>query len=390
MAEAHYNILFKNKLYYLLDSLGNQLQFSASIWGSFSRNAITPQCDIDIICYSEKLLPNILDIVESSLKNGISNSIRWDVDFIETDIWEYIKSNGTNYHSVFFSDKVLGFGSTTKLFEETRTKVRLNIDLSIRELFNLFCSYYGLASCISKNDSGYCKYSFYGTNKWTRLIQATQIRWNYLIGKSSIEVLTFLSNKLNIDLDLILKSYYVALQNRIDYESSKNDRYPYNTSNENLIWYELFNRFFKLISSEIQENSGVNNILFKKFLDKISPNNSIDVPKSNSENVFANIVLRSFLAERKNEFEEILSKYSNNWWAMSNLCINPNASSEIIKKIVFPEFEVNIKNWKTIRLYVAKNKNTDIETLKKILVTPGLREQDYVSAQANLKEKEYD
>lgn len=385
MAAAHFKEINENQIYANLGILGQDLGFSAGIWGSFSRNEMTPSSDIDIICYSEKKINSGSEVVTEKLKKNIDKYIRWDVDFIEKDILKFIKTNGTNFHSVFFCNHLVGSNREILLFKKAKHVIQSDLDLSVRELFNLFCSYHSLAYSISQNDDGYWKYSLNGTNKWSRLILAAQIVWSNLIGKSSEEILNFLSHKFSIELNAIKKSYLESLEKRI-YNAvvTVNNSQIYHID---LVWVKVFNSFFNEIIPWIQEKSGISSNLFRKFLNKFSLENNILVPEPKCINKSATILLKAFLATSENEIEDIFLKFKNDWWVMSNICINPNTSPIQLRKIVFPDFPINNKIWKTIRLYVAKNKNTDIETLKQILHTPGLRQQDYHAAQLNLNYK---
>jgi hypothetical protein len=51
--------------------------------------------------------------------------------------------------------------------------------------------------------------------------------------------------------------------------------------------------------------------------------------------------------------------------------------------------EPDIFLWRTVRLYVGKNKNSSPETLKRILATKNLRDQDYAASKNNLINRGY-
>ena len=108
------------------------------------------------------------------------------------------------------------------------------------------------------------------------------------------------------------------------------------------------------------------------------------IPESLSINKKAEAVVEAFVAENDVEIERLYNEHIDDWWVLTNLCVNPNTSDQLLEKIVFPETTIDPILWKSIRLYVAKNKNTSRKTLQMILNTKGLREQDYESAKSTL------
>lgn len=367
----------------ILKKLGKNTGFAASIWGSLLRDEMTPLSDVDIICYSNDG-NDYSEKVAADLKKNFTSNISWDVAFTGKSTYEYATQNGTNFHSVYFSDVIVGDEKATEIFSAERDKVRNESEIVIRELFNLFTSYWGLANVILVNDDRYSKFSLNGTNKWVRLIQAAQLKWNFLNGKKSVEILEFLSDKYKLDFSFINESYLKTFTERVISESEKRN---FVSDNFDSAWSLLFNAFFTDCVLWIQSISGVEKKLLSDFLCKLSPTNTIQVPSHNTTNEKATVLLKSFLADTETELEEIFIENKNDWWALTNICINPNTPASVLQKIVFPDFQVDTKLWKSIRLYVAKNKNTDKKTLEQILNTKGLREQDYLAAQTNLNYK---
>lgn len=366
-----------------LKKLGKNTGFAASIWGSLLRDEMTPLSDVDIICYSNDG-NDYSEKVAADLKNNFKSNISWDVAFTGKSTYEYATQNGTNFHSVYFSDIVVGDEKATEIFSAERDKVRNESEIVIRELFNLFTSYWGLANVILVNDDRYSKFSLNGTNKWVRLIQAAQLKWDFLNGKKSLEILEFLSNEYKLDFSFIKESYLKTFNERVISESKKRS---FVSDSFDSAWSLLFNAFFADCVTWIQSISGVEKNLLVNFLHRLSPANTIQVPSPSAINTKATVLLKSFLSATGDELEETFLQNKNDWWTLTNICINPNTPPTVLQKIVFPDFQVDTKLWKSIRLYVSKNKNTDKKTLEQILNTRGLREQDYLAAQANLNYK---
>lgn len=374
-------------LYQLLNQVCTEMHICASVWGSIQRNELTQSSDIDIICYTNnKSEYNTLRYsMEKRLSELTHDSIPWDIAFIHGSPYDYALVNGTNYHSVFFSDLVVGDKELSSYFIAERDRLRNNTILSVREFFNLFTSYWGLARVLNKKDDRYAKFSMNGTNKWVRLIQAAQLRWHFLIGKTSKDVIIYLCQKFQLEVNPFLRAYESDFEYRVESEYFKEIK-DNTGAFEN--WHLLFQFLINDCISWIQADCGVPPSLFHEFCQTM---NIIGLKISNPMciNKLAESVITAFVVKDSQKIESILLNNINDWWAMTNLCVNENVSQDHLEQIVFPNFEVDPILWKSVRLYVAKNKNTSPNTLIKILKTKGLRKQDYLAAQNNLDSMHY-
>lgn len=374
-----------NDLYIILDQLCAELHLCASVWGSLQRNEITPLSDIDIICYSNAKTgyATLRSSLEKELSNYTNHPVRLDIAFVSGSPYEYALMKGTNYHAIYFSDRVVGDKEQSSIFELEREQLRNNVELSIREFFNLFTSYYGLARVLNATDTMYNKFSLNGTNKWVRIVQAAQLRWNYLIGKTSKDVIAFLCQKYHLDTARLLESYDLDFNSRI--KSEMEGIIHINTATITN-WHKLFCLFFIDCIPWIQSNYGISVSLFQKFCQSINIIGT-EIPAPKVINTCAESVINAFVEEDTPRIMSILAQNRNNWWTMVNLCVNEHVSSKVLEQIVFPGSEEGPVPGKSVLLYVAKNKNTSKSTLLKILKTNNLREIDYLSAQNNLYSK---
>lgn len=376
---------FIDILYSELEIVCKRLHCAAAVWGSYIRDEITPYSDIDIIVfYADENWDNKNAFIES-LQLSFPDVSRWDISFATIPLIEFADANGTNYHSVFFSAQIVGDSNVKEIFTIEREIVRAEKSRKIREFFNLFTSYWGLAHVITPFDERYSKFGINGTNKWVRLFQACQIRWRQLINRKSIEVLSFLCEYYNLDYDTFYKAYSDDFKKRVLIEEQgavcSLDLEP------SSIWTILFKHLMMDSIEWIQQEGGIRPKTFYAFLKKFGIESRTEVPAPSFYNTNANAVVSSFVAESEQEIIELYRENLNNWWVLTNLCINPKTSSDLLDSIVFPNFPVDPILWKSIRLYVAKNTNTREQTLERILATKGLREQDYNSAQTNLNYK---
>ena len=375
-----------NDIYQLLDRICTEMHICASVWGSLQRNELTPFSDIDIVCHSNSITDSIA--IQSCIKNELSyyfhNFHRWDIALIEGSPYDYALMNGTNYHSVYFSDLVVGDREQSMFFGAERERLRNNIQLSIREFFNLFTSYYGLAGVLNTGDARFAKFSLNGTNKWVRLVQAAQLRWNCLIGKTTKDIIVYLCNKYKLDTPRFIDAYESDFRYRIESELSKIIKENTVNSSE---WHLLFQLFLTDSIPWIQSNFGVSVSLLKEFLQSINVKMA-EIPAPRIINLPSESIINAFVENDSQKLKSIFDNNINDWWIMTNLCINEHVSSELLEQIVFPQYYVNPTLWKSVRLYVAKNRNTSEKTLLRILNTKGLREQDYLAAQNNLDSRE--
>lgn len=357
----------------------------ASVWGSLQRNEITPFSDIDIICYSNDKTnyATLRSSIEKELSNYTQNAFRLDIAFISGSPYDYALKKGSNYHSIYYSDRVVGDQELSSLFVKERNRLRNNIELSIREFFNLLTSYYGLARVLNTNDNMYAKFSLNGTNKWVRLVQAAQLRWHHLIGKTSKDVIAFLCQKYYLDTALFLEAYEIDFDYRIKSEMDGITNVNTETFTK---WHKLFYLFLQDCIPWIQLNYGVSASLFQKFCQSIYVI-GIEIPPPRVINMYAESVINAFVEEETQKIESILANNRSNWWIMVNLCVNENVPPQILEQIVFPNSKGVPIVGQSVWLYVAKNKNTSINTLLKMLNTANMREIDYMSAQNNLNSK---
>lgn len=374
-----------NDLYTILDQLGRKMHLCASICGSLQRNEITPSSDIDIICYSNTKIDHITlrSSIEKELSNYTKKNIRLDIACITGSTYDYALKKGTNYHAICFSDKVVGDQEQSFYFMLDRNLLRNNPKLYTREFFNLFTSYFGLARVLNTNDAMFTKFSFYGTNKWTRLVQAAQLRWHYLIGKTSKDVIEFLCLRYHIDTARVLEAYELDFECRI--MSEINGLTAVNTETFTQ-WHKLFCPFILDCIPWIQFNNGISVPVFQKFCQSMNVI-SAEIPTPRVINPYAEEIVNAYVEEDPQILESIMVNNRSNWWTMVNLCVNEHVSSKCLDKIVFPDSEYSPIIGKSVLLYVAKNKNTSKNTLLKILNTDNLREIDYLSAQNNLDSK---
>lgn len=375
-------IIQLNDIYQLLEKICTELHVCASVWGSLQRNELTPLSDIDIICYSNSITDSIA--MQSSIKRELSyyfhNFHRWDIALIEGNPYDYALMNGTNYHSVYFSDLVVGDKEQSKFFLTEREKLRNNLQLSYREFFNLFTSYYGLAKVLNTKDARFAKFSINGTNKWVRLAQAAQLRWNYLIGRATKDIIVFLCQKYKLDTTRFIGAYESDFNYRIESELSK--KIKVNTAHFSE-WQLLFQVFLTDSIPWIQSDLGVSVSLLKEFIQSMNIKMA-EIPAPKNINLLSESIINAFIEKNPQKLKSIYEDNKNDWWIMTNLCINEHVPSELLEQIVFPQYYVNPTLWKSVRLYVAKNRNTSEKTLSQILNTKGLREQDYLAAQNNL------
>lgn len=374
-----------NDLYAVLEQMGRKMHLCASVWGSLQRNEITPTSDIDIICYSNTKTNSttLRSSLEKELSNYTHNSFRLDIAFISGSPYDYGLLKGTNYHSIYFSDRVVGDSELSSFFEEERERLRNNIELSIREFFNILTSYYGLARVLNANDFMYTKFSLNGTNKWVRIVQAAQLRWHHLIGKTSKDIIAFLCRRYHLDTAQLLDSYELDFDRRIKSEMGELTQEHTATFTK---WHKLFNLFIIDFIPWIQSNYGITVSLFQKFCQSMNVVVT-DMPVPRVINTYAESVINAFVEEDPQKIESILTNNKSNWWTMVNLCVNEHVPPEFLERIVFPSSEKRSVVGKSVLLYIAKNKNTSKNTLLKILNTNNLREIDYLSAQNNLDSK---
>lgn len=376
---------FIDGLYSELENVCNQLHCAAAIWGSCIRDEITPYSDIDIIVFLVEENRNIKTTFIESIQQRFPEVSCWDISFATIPLMEFADANGTNYHSVFFSARIVGDLTVKEIFSLEREIVRADRSRSIREFFNLFTSYWGLAHVITPFDERYSKFGINGTNKWVRLFQASQIRWQQLINRKSVEVLSFLCERYNLDYATFYQAYSDDFKKRVFIEEQgvlcSLDLEP------SPKWTLLFKHLMLDSIKWIQQEGGISPKIFYAFLEKFGIESTYIVPVPAVYNTNANAIVSSFVAESEQEILELYRGNLNNWWVLTNLCINPKTSSDLLDSIVFPNFPVDVTLWKSIRLYVAKNINTREQTLERILATKGLREQDYKSAKKNLNYK---
>lgn len=369
-----------DRLYSELECICMKHACAATLWGSYIRGEVTPNSDVDILVFS---LDNIqLNTILDELQNILPQISHLDVSICSMPLLDFANENGTNYHSLFFSSKIVGENKTRCIFEEERNRIRKDKKLQIREFFNLFTSYIGLARVITPYDNRYSKFCMNGTNKWVRLFQAAQIRWPQLIGYHSTAILSFMCNNYHISYDSILQAYQSDLQYRISSEKGK--KQYVNTDSVSLYWQKLFNLFFFDSVTWVQTDCGISVDLYYVLFKKLGMQNIPLIPESLSINKKAEAVVEAFVAENDVEIERLYNEHIDDWWVLTNLCVNPNTSDQLLEKIVFPETTIDPILWKSIRLYVAKNKNTSRKTLQMILNTKGLREQDYEAAKSTL------
>lgn len=371
-----------NSFYESLNSICTEMHICASVWGSFQRNELTPFSDIDIICFSDRSadIDKLHYSFEKALSKDIHTQHRWDIAFIVGSPYDYALINGTNYHSVFFSDLVVGERDLVSIFERERERLRNKSELVIREFFNLFTSFFGLARVLNTKDARYAKFSMDGTNKWVRLVQASQLRWHNLIGKTSKDIIASLGQRYSLDVTHLIKAYELDFFYRIESEKDgvvKQNSATYST------WHKLFQSFILDCIPWVQSNTGVSSLLLQEFCQSVGITD-VSAPSPKNDNPYAEAVIDAFLAQEPQKIHALLDNNTQDWWIMTNLCVNERVPSSVLDKIVFPDFKVDPILWKSVRLYVAKNKYTSINTLQQILHTEGLREQDYLAAHNNL------
>lgn len=368
-----------------LENICKRHKCAAAVWGSYIREEVTPNSDIDIIVFSYNNDTNLKGEFIKELQNCFPDEPHWDISKASLPLKEFVSLNGTNYHSVFFSSKIVGEAEAVAAFIKERNFIRSDSDHYIREFFNLFTSYWGLAHVITPNDVRYSKFGINGTNKWARLFQAAQIRWQNLIDQKSLDILSFLCERYNLDFRSFYKNYRYDFSIRTDVEKNNSSWVAEDVVSS--AWKQLFECFAIDCITWVQQTGGINPDSYFAFLKRFGIENIPEIPKYGKYNITAETLIGAFIADTDQEIRRLYKENIDDWWVLTNLCVNTNTSEKLLDEIVFPKFHVDNTLWKSIRLYVAKNRNTSVRTLNNLLATRGLREQDYASALANLNYK---
>lgn len=384
----------KNKNNELLEKISKEIfvagtkhEFAGGFFGSMSRNEITPLSDVDILC----LAPNgIHKKDESVFQSELQKTVRnFPVDAIlyqSSNIVEnFALLNGTNYHALYFLSHITGEKNAAQLLQNEQKKLHGMLEERIREFINIIGNFKGLSSFISSKESRYLKFHFHGTNKWVKLGQLAQIRWPELVGKNTEEILGLLADEYGLDRKELYDGWNTILADRIIQEKEfLNKKESSNYPIENKTLSILLEKFLEdSINNWIQKNGGVSQENAASFIQDIfNLKLIISQPKNYSSK--ADTVLQAMTARKSDEINKIALEYGHDWWVATNLSINKNTNPETLDYLVFPPFFKETFVWRTVRLYVAKNPNTSVQTLQKILNTPDLREQDYQAAKTNL------
>lgn len=368
----------------LLGRLGPELNLAGGVFGSLSRLELTPLSDIDLLCYckSERFLDvekHINKAIRSkNIKYSIDNIVLTNIDLVD----DYALLNGTNYHSLYFLSNLSGDHKVVKIMRDFQEILYKNEKLRAREFINIISSFYNISISIKNGDPRYLKFCGHGTNRWVRLAQLAQLRWPKMVGLNTEDIINKLAEHYNLPAAGLIKEWKNLMLQRIRQEKLgiKNCYLPRESNN----FSKLAKEFFCDSVLWIQSTAGVNpkkfNLLFKKVF-----NFNIPIPKPNKISRPINLFLKTIVSEDSKELFLISKKNWKNWWIATNIAANPYASPENLDYLVFPPVEQNTFLWRTVRLYAGKNQNTSVKTLKKILATKGLRDQDYEAAKYNLR-----
>ena len=373
----------------LLERLGPELNLAGGVFGSLSRLELTPLSDIDLLCYckSERFLDvekHINKAIRSkNIKYSIDNIVLTKIDLVN----EYALLNGTNYHSLYFLSNLSGDQKVVEIMRNFQEILYKNEKLRAREFINVISSFYNISFSIKNGDLRYLKFCVHGTNRWVRLAQLAQLRWPKMVGLNTKDIINKLAKHYNLPTTELIKEWKNLMLQRIRQEKFgiKNCYLPRESNN----FSKLAEKFFCDSVLWIQSAAGVNpekfNLLFKKVF-----NLNIPIQKPNKISRPINLFLKTVVSEDSKELFLISKKNWKNWWIATNIAANPYASPENLDYLVFPPVEPNTFLWRTVRLYAGKNQNTFIKTLKKILATKGLRDQDYEAAKYNLRNRGLD
>ncbi|MEG4876873.1 hypothetical protein [Microcoleus sp. CZ3-B4] len=362
---------------------GIKNSFAGGIWGSLIRNEITALSDIDVLCFiptEDSYFGNFSQI------QNISSSHRIDIlACVNTDLLDFALVNGLNFHAVFFLREVVGESLAVNSIIHTQRKLHSMNGVRAREILNVLSSYCGLASSVSYGDKRWAKFSFYGTNRWVRLIQAAQLRFPEILGQSTGQVLVYLAERYAVNSKEVIREWKACLEARKLQEANL-----LNGTNQSIdmphdnYWTPLASLFIQDIIPWIQCNAGVPVEILKEFSYRLL-GSRLNIPSCNSICQSTTNMLTAFVSKDKSILERIAVESINDWWVCSTLAANPHTPSQVLERILFSNSKINKLTWQTIRLYVAKNPNTSTETLECILNTPNLREQDYEAAMFNLE-----
>lgn len=377
-----------DKLSFTLEREGIKHGFASGFWGSFSRSELTPLSDIDILCF----VPNN-HICVNNLFNQLEQEIQCPhrIDIVVCDSPDLVKFsliNGLNLHSVFFLNSLLGDPSAINQIVKARRKLQSNNYVLAREIFNVLSSYCGLSASIFPSNKRWAKLSYFGTNRWVKLTQAFKLRFPDILSKSTQEILQCMSHRYNVNEKEVVKEWQSCFNARKLQERSFLNKTSMSISlpQDSEYWAILTHNFIQETIPWLQANAGVPIEILEKFVVQIlgyplavQPPTRICSPTTN--------LLIALVSKDENTLEKVAAESIDDWWVCSTLAANPNTPPQVLEYILFTNSKVATITWQTIRLYVASNLNTSVETLKHILATPNLRDQDYEAAMLNLRLK---
>lgn len=348
------------------------------LWGSLSRNELTPFSDVDVIC---KPLSN--KTITGSCFAQLSAWWPVDLTIIHDDVLQFALTNGTKFHSIFFATNLIGDAAALADILGAQKKLHCDSLLRAREILNIIGSQHRIALTLSPNDRRIAKCGPTGTTVITRLIQAAQLRWPELVGEQPRFILSMLSSRYGIDSQSVIDSWTSCFVWRRQVEQL----WPAIPSQ--LLQFSLSSNVLCLrrhliaeLMNWIQVQAGVEAHLLEQFCAMLDIGCHIVAPHSISEQI--NHWLIAFNETKPKILHDIMLTQGRDWWIASTLAANPQSPATILDMLAFPSWDVSIQDWQTVRLYVAGNPNTATKTLIKLINTPGYRSQDYEAAKANL------
>jgi len=377
----------KERVLEVTDHFGKEHGLGIALWGSLSRGELTPSSDIDLLAASASKVPPVkADEMNATIARVAGTARRVDTVSVGAEhlYRDFALRMGTDAHSVFFSHLLTGDPVGVQRLLNARNELHADLTFRVREFFNCFVSSIGLEQVLHDSDPLISKLSKNGTNRWVRLAMATQIRWPNMIDMSTGETLTYLARIGNSDQGKALSAWERALERR---RRAENGRSILDISNKDLkVYRELASTLFEESIDWIQDSASVDPQNLKALVERVC-SSSMTASISEQLDRTTNVFLLSAISRDPIELQEIARAHGSNWWIATSLVSNQATSSKILHSLAFPEFKIDNRYWQTIRLYVSKSKFTDAATLEQLLSTPGLRKQDYDSAQSNLSSR---
>ncbi len=367
-----------------LEELGKTYGFAGSLWGSLARRELCPGSDVDIVCAATPSK----DFIGASVLNEIIQKTTGSQRRIDTVVTnaedlcsDFALRIGTDAHSVYFATAPLGDPEGVRRLLDAQQKLMQDPLFRVREFFNSFVSSRGLSEVLNDFDPLKVKLGRDGTNQWVRLAVAAQMRWPRLAGETTADVLEVIARSMDQDPESLTTAFNRIVAERrglvIRTESER-------ASSAKMITEASLN-FLRESVGWISNNARISSVHLSQFLDRfgvadVVPHRAFGAPDSHIDRF-----LEASSSTNADRLFALASMESPDWWTATALTANRHTPPEALDVLAFPAFEITPRYWQTVRLYVAKSKFTQNCTLKKLLETPDLREQDYTSARCNLR-----